>query len=46
MHEKPEIPVRRDALLETFAADLTVAAYRVALQTTKRGTWPDLQSYR
>jgi hypothetical protein len=34
MDEKLEIPVRRDALLQTVAADLTVAAYRVALQTT------------
>jgi hypothetical protein len=36
-------PVNRDALLETFAAELTCAAYRVALRTGTRGTWLDLQ---
>jgi len=36
-------PVHRDALLETFAAEITLAAYRVALQTGTRGTWLDLQ---
>ena len=36
-------PVDRDALLESFAAELTLAAYRVALQTGTRGTWLDLQ---
>jgi hypothetical protein len=35
--------VHRDALLEAFAAELTLAAYRVALQTGTRGTWLDLQ---
>jgi len=30
-------------LLETFAAELTVAAYRVALRTRTRGTWLDLE---
>ena len=38
-----ETPVNRDALLEGFAAELTLAAYRVALQTGTRGTWLDLQ---
>jgi hypothetical protein len=33
----------RDALLEDFAAEITLAAYRVALQTGTRGTWLDLQ---
>jgi hypothetical protein len=36
-------PVTRDALLETFAAELTVAAYRVALRSRTRGTWLDLE---
>ncbi len=43
MNEKPETAVNRDALLESFAAELTVAAYRVALRTTKQGAWLDLQ---
>jgi hypothetical protein len=33
----------RDALLETFVAELTVAAYRVALRHGAAGTWLDLQ---
>jgi hypothetical protein len=33
----------RDALLETFAAELTLAAYRVALPTTMEGNWVDLE---
>ena len=33
----------RDALLEAFAAEITLAAYRVALQTGTQGTWLDLQ---
>ena len=36
-------PVNRDALLEALAGELTLAAYRVALQTGTRGTWLDLQ---
>jgi hypothetical protein len=36
-------PVDRDALLEHFAAELTVAAYRVALRTKTQGTWLDLE---
>jgi hypothetical protein len=36
-------PVNRDALLEAFAADLTLAAYRVALRTRTEGTWLDLE---
>jgi hypothetical protein len=38
-----ETPVNRDVLLETFAAELTLAAYRVALRTRTQGTWLDLQ---
>jgi hypothetical protein len=33
----------RDALLETLAAEFTLAAYRVALRTTTAGTWLDLE---
>jgi hypothetical protein len=36
-------PDNRDALLETFAAELTLAAYRVALRTRTRGSWLDLE---
>jgi hypothetical protein len=36
-------PVNRDALLESFAAELTLAAYRVALRTRMQGTWLDLE---
>ncbi len=35
--------VNRDALLETLAAELTLAAYRVALRTRTAGTWLDLE---
>jgi hypothetical protein len=38
-----EIPVHRDAPLETVAAELTLAAYRVALWARSRGTWLDLE---
>jgi hypothetical protein len=38
-----ETPVNRDALLESFAAELTLAAYRVALRTRMQGTWLDLE---
>jgi hypothetical protein len=36
-------PVNRDAPLETLVAQLTLAAYRVALQTRMEGTWLDLE---
>jgi hypothetical protein len=36
-------PADRDALLETLAAKLTVAAYGVALRTRTEGTWLDLE---
>ena len=36
-------PADRDALLEAFAAELTLAAYRVALQARTRGTWLELE---
>ena len=38
-----ETSVNRDALLETFAAELTLAAYRVALRSRTQGTWLDLE---
>ena len=38
-----ETPVRRDRLLETFAAELTFAAYCVALRARRQGTWLDLE---
>ena len=41
--EPLETPADRDALLETFAAELTLAAYRVALRTRTQGTWLDLE---
>jgi hypothetical protein len=36
-------PVNRDALLEAFAAELTLAAYRVVLRTRTQGIWLDLE---
>jgi hypothetical protein len=36
-------PINRDALLETLAAELTLAAYRVALRTRTAGSWLDLE---
>jgi hypothetical protein len=33
-----ETPFHRDSVLETFAAELTLAAYRVALGTRTQGT--------
>ena len=38
-----ETPVNRDDLLESFAAELTLVAYRVALRTRTQGTWLDLE---
>ena len=35
--------VNRDALLEAFAAELTLSAYCVALRTKTQGTWLDLE---
>ena len=35
--------VDRDAPLECLAAELTLAAYRVALRTRTGGTWLDLE---
>jgi hypothetical protein len=38
-----QTPINRDDLLETFAAELTLAAYRVALRTRTQATWLDLE---
>jgi hypothetical protein len=38
-----QTPVNRDVLLETLAAELALAAYRVALRTRTQGTWLDLE---
>jgi hypothetical protein len=35
--------VNRDGLLESFAAELTHAAYQVALRSRTQGTWLDLE---
>jgi hypothetical protein len=43
MNRDVETPVNRDAPLETLAAELTFAAYRVALRTRTKGTWLDLE---
>ena len=38
-----EIRVNPDATLETLAAELALAAHRVALRTRTQGTWLDLE---
>jgi hypothetical protein len=43
MNEDLKTPVNRDVPLETFAAEVTLAAYRVALPTKTQGTWLDLE---
>ena len=43
MNRPSKAPVDRDTLLETLAAELTLAAYRVALRTRAEGTWLDLE---
>jgi hypothetical protein len=43
MNRDSQTPVNRDAVLETFAAELALAAYRVALRTRTQGTWLDLE---
>ena len=35
--------IKPNALLETCAAELALAAYRVALRTKTKGTWLDLE---
>jgi hypothetical protein len=43
MDREFEAPVDRDTLLENFAAELALTAYRVALRTRAQGTWLDLE---
>jgi hypothetical protein len=43
MNRDVETRVDRDAELESLAAELTLAAYRVALRTRTGGTWLDLE---
>ena len=43
MNEEPKTPVDRDTPLGSLAAELTLAAYRVALRTRTEGTWLDLE---
>jgi hypothetical protein len=43
MNEDSKTAVNQDALLETFAAELALAAYRVALRTRTQATWLDLE---
>ncbi len=43
MNGDSKTPVDRDSLLETLAAELALAAYRVALRTRTEGTWLDLE---
>src|SRR5262249_21661195 len=43
MNRRFKTRVNRDAPLESFAAELTLAAYRVALRTRTGGTWLELQ---
>jgi hypothetical protein len=38
-----ETPLYRDSQLETFAAELALTAYCVALRTGTQGTWLDLE---
>jgi hypothetical protein len=43
MNRDVKTRIDRDAPLESLAAELTLAAYRVALRTRTGGTWLDLQ---
>jgi hypothetical protein len=43
MPDNARTPADRDALLEKFAAELTCAAYHVALRHGAAGMWLDLQ---
>jgi hypothetical protein len=43
MNRDVKTRVARDAPLESLAAELALAAYRVALQTRTGGTWLDLE---
>jgi hypothetical protein len=43
MNKDFKTPTDRNVHLETLAAELTLAAYRVALRTRTEGTWLDLE---
>ena len=43
MSDNPGAACNRDALLENFAAELTRAAYGVALRHATAGAWVDLE---
>ena len=43
MNRAVDTLVKRDVPIETLAAELTLAAYRVALRTRTKGTWLDLE---
>jgi hypothetical protein len=43
MNREFKTRVDRDAPLKSLAAELTLAAYRVALRTRTGGTWLDLE---
>jgi hypothetical protein len=43
MSDNPGAAFDRDSLLENFAAELTLVAYRVALRHGTAGTWVDLE---
>ena len=43
MNDNIRAAVEREALLDSFAAELTRAAYHVALRHEAAGTWLDLQ---
>ncbi len=43
MNEDVKTAIDRDGLLESLVADLTVAAYCVALRSRTRGSWLDLE---
>ena len=43
MNDDLKTPVNRDAKFDSFAAELALAAYRVALRTRTQGTWLDLE---
>ena len=43
MNDSARATADRDALLDTFVAELTRAAYHVALRHGAAGTWLDLQ---
>ena len=43
MNLSPGTPSVHETRIDALAAELAVAAYRVALRTTTRGTWLDLE---